>query len=402
MNESFRLGRIAGIPVGANWSVAVIFLLTALGVAGGRLPAEHPGAGGGAYAAAGLVAAVLFFASLLAHEVAHAVVARRNGLPVDGITLWLFGGVSRLRGEPRTPGADFRIAAVGPAVSLALALAFALLAAGAVAAGIDGLAVGVARYLAFINLMLGLFNLVPAAPLDGGRVLRAALWRWRGDKTRAAVGAARAGRLFGFVLVGLGFVQVLSGAGVGGFWLALIGFFIVSAASAEAQQAVVSDALAGVRVRDVMTPEPLSAPVDLPVSRFLDEYVLTHRYSSYPLTTSDGRPAGLVTLSCLRTVAPEKRAWTTVGEVAVPPAEVPTAAPDELLVELLGRTEGRTDGRALVVEGGRVVGIVSPRDVARLLEVRELERRPLVTPYPGEVTAGRTPDDIDAGPASHV
>lgn len=401
MNESVRLGRIAGIPVGANWSVAVIFLLIALGVAGGRLPAEYPGAGGAAYLVAGTAAAVLFFVSLLAHEVAHAVVARRNGLPVDGITLWLFGGVSRLKGEPRTPGADFRIAGVGPATSLVLAAVFAAVAAVATAAGLDGLAVGVARYLAFINLMLALFNLVPAAPLDGGRLLRAALWRFRGDRTRAAVGAARAGRLFGFVLVGLGFAQVLTGAGLGGFWLVLIGFFIVSAASAEAQQAVVSDALTGVRVRDVMTPDPLSAPVDLPVSRFLDEYVLTHRFSSYPLHTSDGRPAGLVTLSCLRTVAPEKRPWTAVGDVAVPSAEVPTASPDEPLLDLLQRTEGRTDGRALVVDGGRVVGIVSPRDVAQLLQVRELRGRQVAEPYPGEPGAV-DPYRVDGGPTSRV
>jgi Zn-dependent protease/CBS domain-containing protein len=401
VNESVRLGRIAGVPVGANWSVAVIFLLIATGVAGGRLPAEYPGAGGVAYALAGLAAAVLFFVSLLAHEVAHAVVARRNGLPVDGITLWLFGGVSRLKGEPRTPGADFRIAGVGPATSLVLAAAFALVAGVATAAGLDGLAVGVARYLAFINLMLALFNLVPAAPLDGGRLLRAALWRFRGDKTRAAVGAARAGRLFGFVLVGLGFAQVLTGGGLGGFWLVLIGFFIVSAASAEAQQAVVSDALSGVRVRDVMTPDPLSAPVDLPVSRFLDEYVLTHRFSSYPLTASDGRPAGLVTLSCLRTVAPEKRPWTSVGEVAVPYGEVPTAAPDEPLLDLLQRVEGRTDGRALVVEGGRVVGIVSPRDVAQLLQLRELRGREAGAPYPAEPGAV-APYRVGEGPASRV
>lgn len=376
MNETFPLGRIAGVRVGANWSVVVIFLLIALGVAGGRLPLDYPDRSGLVYAVAGIVAAFLFFLSLLAHEVAHAVVARRNGLPVEGITLWLFGGVSKLGGEPKTPGADFRIAGVGPLVSVVLGVVFGLLGGLLLAAGIDNIAVGVLGYLAFINLVLAVFNLVPAAPLDGGRLLRAALWKMRGDRVGAAVGAARAGRLFGFLLIGFGFAQLLTTPGLGGLWLVLIGFFIVSAASAEAQQAQVSGALEGVTVGEVMTRDPLTAPVDLPVSRFLDEYVLTHRYSSYPLLASDGRPAGLVTLNRLRGVSPDKRPWTSVAEIACPVGELPVARVDEPVLDLLERMRGCADGRALVVQDDRVVGIVSPTDIARLVQIGDLRDGP--------------------------
>jgi Zn-dependent protease/CBS domain-containing protein len=376
VNESFPLGRIAGVRVGANWSVVVIFLLIAVGVAGGRLPIDYPDRSGATYAFAGVVTAFLFFLSLLAHEVAHAVVARRNGLPVEGITLWLFGGVSKLGGEPKSPGADFRIAGVGPLVSVALGIGFGLLGGLLLSLGIDNLVVGVLGYLAFINLVLAVFNLVPAAPLDGGRLLRAALWKWRGDRVGAAVGAARAGRLFGFLLIGFGFAQLLTTPGLGGLWLVLIGFFIVSAAAAEQQQAQVSGALEGVTVGEVMTRDPLTAPADLPVSRFLDDYVLTHRFSSYPLLAGDGRPVGLVTINRLRGLSPEKRPWTSVADIACPVGELPVASADEPVIELLERMRGCADGRALVVEEGRVVGIVSPTDIARLLQLGDLRGGP--------------------------
>ncbi len=204
MNETLRLGEISGVRVGVNWSVLVIFLLIVFGLAAGRFPAESPGLPSAAYIAAALAAAVAFLLSLLTHEIAHAVVARRSGVEVHGITLWLFGGVARLGGEARDPATELRIAGVGPLTSLVLAGVFA--AAGALAAVLDAqaLVVGAFRWLAAINVALAVFNLMPAAPLDGGRILRAFLWWRRGDRVSAAVTSARAGKAFGFLLVGLG------------------------------------------------------------------------------------------------------------------------------------------------------------------------------------------------------
>ena len=219
MSETFRLGHIFGVRVGVNWSVVVIFALITIGLAAGRFPLLYPDLAAGAYVTAGLVAGVVFFASLLAHEMAHAVVAKRNGVAVEAITLWLFGGVAKLKGEPTTPGADFRVAAIGPAVSLVLALVFALLGLLLDAVGAPELIVGVALWLGLINVVLAVFNLVPAAPLDGGRILRSLVWWRTGDRTRAAITAAHAGRVFGWFLIAVGVGTAGLGAGIGGLWL---------------------------------------------------------------------------------------------------------------------------------------------------------------------------------------
>ena len=226
---------------------------------------------------------MLFLASLLAHELAHSLVARRNGIEVESIVLWLLGGVAQLKGEAKTPGADFRIAIVGPLTSFALAVIFGLAAGGVSWLGTAGLPFGVLAYLAATNAMLAVFNLIPAAPLDGGRVLRAALWRWRGNRQAAAVSAARAGRFVGFALIALGVLQVVTGFGLGGVWLALIGWFVVSAATAEEQQARLSGQLAGVAVGQVMTAMPVVVDANLTVEEFIARVALTQPFSTYPL-----------------------------------------------------------------------------------------------------------------------
>ena len=372
MRETFTLGRIAGIRVGINASVLVIVVIIAAGLALGRFPLVLPGRGTAVYVLAGLAAAVLFLASLLAHEMAHALVARRNGVEVEGITLWLLGGVARLKGGAASPGAEFRIAGVGPLTSLALAVAFGVSALLARSSGADGLPVAVLDYLAGINGVLALFNLVPAAPLDGGRLLRALLWRLRGDAWSSAVTAARAGRIFGFALIALGILQVVTGRGFGGLWLALVGLFVVNAASAEEQHAKVSGRLGRLPVARVMSAPVLVADPDTDVERFLHEVALVQRHSTYPLVDRSGGFAGLVTLNRLRSVPAGARATTRLRDVACPLSEIPLAGPDEPLLDLLPRLQGCSDGRAVVLHGGRVVGVVSPSDVARTLQLGDL------------------------------
>jgi Zn-dependent protease len=373
MRATLSLGRWAGVPVGANAGVLVILLLVGLGLGLWHFPARYPDQPGWAYLLAGAVSALLLVGSILVHELSHAVVARANGVTVERIVLWLFGGVAQLRGEPRTPGADLAVAAVGPATSLVLGGGFGVAAAGWLALVGEGLTAATLGYLAGINVLLAVFNLVPAAPLDGGRVLRAALWWRSGDRVRAAVVAARAGRLFGVALIVLGLAGVLFAAWFGGLWLALIGWFLVNAAMAEEQQVVIGHRLRGVRVRDVMSPPPVTASPAATVAGFIDEVVLHERFSSYPLVDPAGRLSGLVTLDRIRRVPADRRVATSLADIACPPAEVPTAEPDEPLVDLLPRMAGCADGRAVVLDRDRrVIALVSPRDVSRVAAVSEL------------------------------
>ncbi|MFI6266098.1 site-2 protease family protein [Micromonospora sp. NPDC051006] len=367
MRASFRLGRIAGVPVGVNWSVLVIFALIAWGLAANQFPRSYPDRPVVLYVLAGLAAAVVFFVGLLAHEVSHAVVAKREGLEVGGITLWLFGGVAELRGEAKSPGAELRIAGVGPLVSLCIGLFFGAFAIIFALVGPGGLLLGAFAWLAGINILLAVFNVLPAAPLDGGRLLRAAVWKWTGDRTKASVVAARAGWVLGALLIGLGLWQFLSGVGFGGLWLALIGWFLIGAAGMEERQARMGSALRGIRVTDVMTPQPQTASPEMTVADFVDHYLFAYRHSALPLT-ENGRPIGLVTLDRVRGIPADQRATTTLAEVACRPEELALAEPEEPLNHLLPRLSECADGRALVVSDGRLVGIVSPSDISRAVQ----------------------------------
>jgi Zn-dependent protease/predicted transcriptional regulator len=367
MRASFRLGRLFGVPVAVHWSVLIIFALIVWSVGANILPRSYPGHPFWAYLIAGVSAAVVFFLGLLAHEVSHAVLAKRNGLEVNRITLWLLGGVAELHGEPRTPAADLRIAGVGPLVSLVIGLVFGGAATALALSGQRGLIFGAIAWLAGINLLLAGFNLLPAAPLDGGRLLRAALWKWRGDRIWAAVTAARFGRFLGIALIAVGVWQFIVGAGFGGLWLALIGWFLTTAAGAEERQARTGRALAGVRARDVMTEHPRTVPPDMSVADFIDHYLPTYRHSTFPLTEED-RPVGLATLDRIRQVPADQRHDTALRQIACRPEELVLVPPEEPLLDLLPRLNGCADGRALVVSDGHLIGIVSPSDISRAVE----------------------------------
>jgi Zn-dependent protease/CBS domain-containing protein len=392
MRQSIRLGRVAGIPIGLNGGALIVLVLLAYGLAFGRLPAQVPGHGGVAYFIAGLLAAALFLASVLIHELAHAVVATRNGVQVDSITLWLLGGVAQLRSEPRTPRAEFLVAVVGPATSLLLGAVFGALAWVSSAAHLDRLAFAVFTYLAASNALIAVFNIVPAAPLDGGRVLRAAVWRFTGDPVRSAIVAARAGRIFGFTLIGLGLLQILMRGVFDGLWWIVLGWFLVHAAAAEEQRATLSRDLHGVTVGSVMTPEPVTADAFDTIASFIDSTVLSRPFSTYPLVDPAGRLTGLATVNRIRSVPPPNRLHVRLGDIACPPGEVPVARADEPLVDALPRLNGCADGRLVVVdEAGRVIGIVSPRDISSHVARGDLRAG---SPYPffgADLSASKTP-----------
>ena len=255
IGNGVRLGSVNGIPVKADWSLLVIIWLLTWSLATGGLPALAGGYSTGAYWVAAALTSVAFFASLLAHEFAHSFVARRDGIEVRGITLWLLGGVSELTEEATNPSDDLRIAFVGPLASLAVAVLAFIVAGILDIANVSLLVVACFSWLGSVNVILGVFNLIPAAPLDGGRVLRAILWRRTGDRTRASLSATKAGRAFGYVLVAVGFVEFVY-ATWSGLWFVLLGWFLLSAAHAEENQIKLGGALSGVRVRDTMALTP--------------------------------------------------------------------------------------------------------------------------------------------------
>ena len=365
MTATVRFGRLRGIPIGAHWSVLVILILVADMLAESILPATVKGASGSAYWLVGALVAVAFLLSLVAHEAAHAIVAQRVGMGVKTITLWMLGGVTELDGEAPDARSELRIAIVGPAVSLACAglSAVAALLLDVIAAP-RVLEAGFV-WLAVTNGLLAVFNLLPGAPLDGGRVLRALLWRRTGDPYRAALTAARGGRATGFVLLWLGIAETLATADlISGVWLMLIGWFLVSAASAEQQAAVSSHTLAGLSVSDVMHSPVMSLPTYLGVlpaaKRAVDadeEYV--------SVCDLDGRPVGVVSTDQLVRASRETRTDRTVKDIASPITRNMTARPDDLLVPALNRA-GRRSVIA-VVDDDRIVGIVTPAQVNRAL-----------------------------------
>jgi len=395
MKATIPLGRLAGIPLGAHWSVLAMVGLIAQIMALAVLPQTAPHYATAAYWAVGVGTALLFVASLLVHELAHALVARHYKVGVERITLWLLGGVSQLATEAPSPRAELLIAGSGPMASLAVGGLFAGVAAGGGALGLPKLALAGMVWLAVANAALAVFNLLPGAPLDGGRVLRAALWKRSGDKDRASARAAQFGRALGAVLIGAGFLQTLFGNLLGGLWLALVGWFLLGAATAERSGFMVHRQLAGVLVRDVMTFEPTVAPSWWTVDAFLDRIGRHEHHRVFPVVDFDGRPFGVVSLADLATLARDSRAVTRIADVCRPLADVPVVAPGDRLTGLIEGIRLRLrQGHDLVVvtENGRLVGVISPADIARTIELAALQQAPLATFGPNATSTDHSAD----------
>jgi Zn-dependent protease len=360
MRATFRLGRIAGIPVGVHWSLLVIAALLTTSLAGSVLPSVIPNADG-SYWAAAIIAAVLFFASILAHELAHALVAKHYGQKVEDITLWVLGGVSRLGTEAPTPRAEGLVALAGPATSLALGVAF--FGGGHLlrAATTTSLLAVVLIWLGVINLILAVFNLLPGSPLDGGRVVSAFLWHRHGDRRRAQIGAARAGRVVGGLLVAYGLVSFAAGFGAGTIWTAFVGWFIWEASRAEEQAARTSRALEGVRARDVMHRAPIEVPEWLTagdVRRTVRGP--TPNEHTVVLRAYDGSVRATVPVDAVRH-APAEVAMRDLAQRAV------VVPPDALLLDVLEHSGPLA--AIIVVDGAQVLGVIGAD------ELRNVEQR---------------------------
>jgi Zn-dependent protease len=365
VTSSLRLGRIAGIEIGVNWSWLVVFALITWTLASAVFPSTNPHLSKAAYVAMAVVAALCFFVSLLAHELGHAFRARRDGMEIEGITLWLFGGVARFKGTFPSAGAEFRIAIAGPLVSLGIGAVCVLVAWGVVLPeGIDG----VVAWLGYINLSLLVFNLLPALPLDGGRILRAALWHFRGDFRTATLVAAGIARGIAFLLIGGGVALLIFESSFSGAWLAFIGWFLLQAAGSEARHLATREALGGLRVRDLMVRDPVTVDPDLTLGEFVDRVAWGRRHTTYPVV-GDGRTLGLLPFRCVAEVPRGEWEERRVRDCLLGLDAVPVLDEDAELVDALRLLSEGDVHRGLVLDGDRLVGLLSMTDLARALEV---------------------------------
>lgn len=369
-SSTLRLGRLAGIPVGVHplWLLVVGLITWALGK--DYFPTEAPGLGAGAAYLLGLASALALFGGILLHELGHAVVARGRGVSVEEIDLWLLGGVARMSGEPRAPEDELRFALAGPAVTLAILAVLAplrLVAGGALADWLRAFL----DYQIYVNAAVLAFNVLPAFPLDGGRVLRALLWRRSGDRQRATVTAAKGGRAFGFGLVALGVIAFAGGA-VGGLWLALIGGFLIVAAGAEAQGMALHRAFAGRAVTELMSTPPVALPASLTLEDAIRVGFVRHLFNAFPVVDDAGRAIGVLTLDAVRRVPPEARRTVTVRQAAVTDPGL-LVDPATAIADLLQQPAFLRVGRAVVVDAEqRPLGVLSVTDVQRRLRADAL------------------------------
>lgn len=371
MNGSVPFGRVFGVPLRMHWSVPVLVVLLGYGLGRQTLPAWTPGQSAAVYTAASAVGAVLLMASLLLHEAAHAATARRKDVSVQDVTLWAMGGMTRM-GRPKTAPVALAVAASGPLTSLVVG--GAALGAGIGVRAVTGWEVtaAVLVWLGWANLFLGVFNLLPAAPLDGGRVVQALLWWRTGDQDRAERAADRSGQIIGMLLMAAGWIAFLRGA-PGGLWLALVGFFITITAGAERQRATLHAALRGVRVSEAMSRPVITGADWLSVERFINEVAVHAHHSALPLLDFDGRPSGIVTMRQLAAVPGSGRETVRVRDVATPLPQCTVATANDLLNDALDRLRPGAGMRILVMGDGRLEGIVTTHDISRLVQQHTLD-----------------------------
>jgi Zn-dependent protease/CBS domain-containing protein len=361
LGNDFRLGRVLGIELRVDTSWLVLAFLVGWSFFA-QFTVRFPELSAPGRTVLAAASAAAFFESVLVHELSHSVVARRLGIPVEGITLFLFGGVTKTRMEARQPRDEFLVAVVGPLTSLVIAgLMWAVVnLAGGVLSEPISFALG---YLGWVNLALGVFNLLPGYPLDGGRVLRSLLWRASGNPAQATRRAAIGGKIVGGLLAAFGLLTVFAGD-LSGLWMAAIGWFLYQAAAQADQEVVVRRLLNQVRASDIMSPELVTIPADMSVARAVDEFFLRYDHSAFPVI---GEKTGLLTLRAIRQVPRDQWETRQVWAVTTPLEESCTVAADTPMDEVVENLRQQDEDRVLVVDDGRILGIITPRDIARWL-----------------------------------
>jgi Zn-dependent protease/predicted transcriptional regulator len=366
MRGSLTLGKIFGIPIKLHTSWFLVAALVTWSLAGSYFPQEYPGWATTTYWIVGAATAVLFFTSVLLHELGHSVVALREKVPVRSITLFIFGGVAQIGAEPRTAGGEFRIAIAGPLTSLLLAGLSSLLSLSVASTTV---LTAPLAYLARINVMLAVFNLIPGFPLDGGRVLRAILWGLGGNFRTATQWASRVGRGVAFLFILGGMSQMFLGGFLNGLWIVFIGWFIKDAAQSSYRQAVIRDMLTGVTVRDVMAQQCVTVPGDMQLDRLVANQVLGAGQRCF-FVADGGKVEGLVTLQNIRTVPTGQRTQLTVSQVMTPVDALFLADSDEEVLNLLQKMDEADVSQVPVTDNGNLLGMFTRGNLLQYMRLR--------------------------------
>ncbi len=370
MAGSFRIGKIAGIDIYINVSWIIILVLLTVTLATGWFPQLYPGWSTATYWIVGFISSILLFVSVLLHELAHSLVARRRGLPVKNITLFIFGGVSNIEREPTSPGVEFQMAFVGPLTSIVIGIVCFLLQLPLRGTRLPLEALeGILFYLAVTNVLLGVFNLIPGFPLDGGRVLHSIIWKLTGSMRQATRVATISGQIIAYLFIFGGIWLFFIGNYWNGIWLGFIGWFLLSAAQSANSQVMLESELRGVTVGEVMNPKPTLVPANISLQQLVDEYFLPQGLRSALVMQAD-QLAGLITLSDIRHVPREQWGQVPVGHAMIPLERLHVVQPQQSLNDVLPLMAGRDVNQLPVVQNGAVVGVVSRDAIVHYLEVR--------------------------------
>lgn len=369
MPNGIRLGSVLGIRISLDYTWFIVFALFAWSLAYGYFPFKTPGLDAGTYLFMGTISAILLFVCVLIHELSHSYTANRLGLDISEIKLFIFGGVAQLTKEPEDASVEFRIAVAGPLASAILAFLFWGLGK-IIDPAAHPIVSAIFSYLALINVILLIFNMIPGFPLDGGRVFRALWWARTGDINEATKVASQIGKGFAIFLIVTGFLQVFMGNFTGGLWSVLIGVFLQQAAESGYQQVVIKNALKGVKVRDMMTKEVVTINEDNSISDTVENFFLKYHHSCFPVR-SDGRIVGMLSFNEVKSIEKEKWNDLHVKDVIHKNGqEVEVLKPDDSAIEALTKLTGENCGKFPVMERGQLVGIISRQDILKILEFR--------------------------------
>ena len=369
---SVNIGRILGIPIRIHWTLWLVFLLIAWSLAVGYLPATYPQLSANMDWIVGAVSALLLFVSVLLHELSHSYIAKKNGLPIARITLFFFGGVSEMTEEPQDAALEVRMAAAGPLTSFAIAGVLGALWYVGGYTGFPVAVMAVLRYNAFINVALGAFNLIPAFPLDGGRVLRGGLWQSSKNLLKATRKATRVSEILSLLMIfaGLSLIVLNPDNIVNGIWIIFLGWFIRSGAETSLRQTQMTEALHGVSVGNIMTRNILTVTPDLTVQQLVNDYFLVHPHGGYPVVQND-KLQGVVTMGSVRSIPREKREFETVAQAMVPYERIVTINSTASAAYAMQKMAKNQIGRLVVTEGDRILGIVTRGDLMKTIRTRQ-------------------------------
>ena len=373
LKRKAELFKLFGFTVSVDVSWGIILFLVVWSLAKGAFPAYYPDLSMQTYWIMGVIGALGLFISIIIHEFSHSLVARKYGLDIKGITLFIFGGVAEMKDEPDNPKTEFFMAIAGPIASLLLSLLFGVFYQVATVAGLPVPIIAILGYLSAINMLLAIFNMVPAFPTDGGRILRAIIWWLKGDIRMATLLASRISVIFALFIIFTGFMHLIQGNVMGGVWWILIGSFLFSAANSSYQSLLIKQSFAGKKVRDYMNADPVTVPSDITLQEFVDKYLYRYHYKMYPVT-QEGTISGIITLSALKSVSPEQWSTMQVAQIMQKATEDNTLPATLSVQEAMVIMNESDISRMLVQKDHKIVGIITLKDLLEYFTIKiELE-----------------------------